>query len=30
MSDGVFGTDGDESVEDIKATAFNLENGKVV
>lgn len=30
MSDGVFGTDGDESVEDIKATAFNLEGGKVV
>ena len=30
MSDGVFGTDGDEMVEDIKATAFNLEGGKVV
>ena len=29
MSDGVFGTDGDESVEGIKATAFNLEGGKV-
>ena len=30
MSEGVFGTDGDESVEDIKATAFNLEGGKTV
>ena len=30
MSEGVFGTDGDEMVEDIKATAFNLEGGKVV
>ena len=30
MSEGVFGTDGDESVENVKATAFNLENGKVV
>ncbi len=30
MSDGVFGTEGDEMVEDIKATAFNMENGKVV
>ena len=30
MSESVFGTDGDESVEGIKATAFNLEGGKVV
>ena len=30
MSDGIFGTDGDEMVEDIKATAFNMEGGKVV
>ncbi len=30
MTEGVFGTDADESVEDIKATAFNLEGGKVV
>ena len=30
MSDGVFGTDGDEMVEDIKATAFNQEGSKVV
>lgn len=30
MSDGVFGTDGDEMVEDIKATAFNMEGSKVV
>ena len=30
MSDGVFGTDGDEMIEDIKATAFNLEGSKVV
>lgn len=30
MSDGVFGTDGDESVENVKATAYNLEGGKVV
>ena len=30
MSDGVFGTDGDEMVEDIKATAFNMEGNKVV
>ena len=30
MTEGVFGTDGDEMVEDIKATAFNLEGGKVV
>ena len=30
MSEGVFGTDGDEIVEDIKATAFNLEGSKVV
>jgi len=30
MSEGVFGTDGDESVESIKATAFNLEGNKVV
>ena len=30
MTDGVFGTDGDESVESVKATAFNQENGKVV
>ena len=30
MTEGVFGTDADESVEDIKATAFNMEGGKVV
>ena len=30
MSEGVFGTDGDESVENIKATAFNLEGSKTV
>ena len=30
MSEGVFGTDGDESIEGIKATAFNLEGSKVV
>ena len=30
MSDGVFGTDGDESVESVKATAYNLEGNKVV
>lgn len=30
MSEGVFGTDADESVESIKATAFNLEGGKTV
>ena len=30
MTEEVFGTDADESVEDIKATAFNLEGGKVV
>ena len=30
MSDGVFGTDGDEMIEDIKATAFNQEGSKVV
>ena len=30
MSEGVFGTDGDEMVEDIKATAFNMEGNKVV
>jgi len=30
MSEGIFGTDGDEMVEDIKATAFNQEGGKVV
>ena len=30
MSEGVFGTDGDEMVEDIKATAFNIEGNKVV
>ena len=30
MSDGVTGFEGDESVEDIKATAFNLEGSKVV
>lgn len=30
MTEGVFGTDADESVEDIKATAFNLEGSKVV
>lgn len=30
MTEGVFGTDGDESVENVKATAFNLEGGKVV
>ena len=30
MSEGVFGTDGDEMVEDISATAFNQEGSKVV
>ena len=30
MSEGVFGTDGDEMVEDVKATAFNQEGSKVV
>ena len=30
MSEGVFGTDGDEMIEDIKATAFNQEGSKVV
>ena len=30
MTDGVTDTDGDESVESIKATAFNLEGSKVV
>ena len=30
MTEGTFGTDADESVEDIKAVAFNMENGKVV
>ena len=30
MSEGIFGTDGDEMVEDIKATAFNQEGSKVV
>jgi hypothetical protein len=30
MTEEVFGTDGDESVESIKATAFNLEGSKVV
>ena len=30
MSDAVVGAEGDESVEDIKATAFNLVGGKVV
>ena len=30
MTEEVFGTDADETVEDIKATAFNLEGGKVV
>ena len=30
MTEEVFGADADESVEDIKATAFNLEGGKVV
>ena len=30
MTEEVFGTDADENVEDIKATAFNLEGGKVV
>lgn len=29
MMEGVFGTDADDIVEDIKATAFNLESGKV-
>ena len=29
MMEGVFGTDADDIVEDIKATAFNLEGGKV-
>lgn len=30
MSEGVFGTDGDEMIEDVKATAFNMEGTKVV
>ena len=30
MTESVFGTDADESVEDIKATAYNLEGNKVV
>ncbi len=30
MSDAIFGTDGDENVENVKATAFNLEGKKVV
>lgn len=30
MMEGVFGTDADDIVEDIKATAINLEGGKVV
>ena len=30
MTDGISDTDGDESVESIKATAFNLEGSKVV
>ena len=30
ITDGVFGTDGDEMIEDIKATAFNQEGSKVV
>ncbi|MBR4730631.1 MAG: hypothetical protein IK075_10295 [Prevotella sp.] len=30
MSEGVFGTDGDEMVEDIKAVAFNQEGSKLV
>ena len=30
MTEGVFGTDADENVEDIKATAFNMEGGKLV
>ena len=30
MSEGVFGTEGDEMVEDVKATAFNQEGSKVV
>lgn len=30
MTDGIFGTDGDESVEDIKATAFTQQGGRVV
>ena len=30
MTEGIFGTDADESVENIKAVAFNMENGKVV
>jgi hypothetical protein len=30
MTEDVFGTDGDEMVEDIKATAFNQEGSKVV
>ena len=30
MTEGVYGTDNDESVEDIKATAFNMEGDKVV
>ena len=29
MSEGVFGTDADENVENVKATAFNLEGSKV-
>lgn len=30
MSEGVFGTDGDEMIEDVKATAFNMEGTKVL
>lgn len=30
MTEGVFGTDADDIVEDIKATAFNMEGGKMV
>lgn len=30
MSEAIFGTDGDENVENVKATAFNLEGKKVV
>ena len=30
MSDAIFGTDGDENVENVKATAFNLEGKKIV
>lgn len=30
MSEGVFGTEGDESVESLKATAYNQEGSKVV